>query len=196
MPTGRRLSAAARRDALLDAAAVLFAALPFDDVLMEDVANRSGVSRALLYSHFPRKLDLFAAIYQRAVDRLLAATVLDPNLPLSEQVNAGLDAHIDYFVDNRHAVLAANRVLAGDPVIQAIISEELAILRQRLLDVTSLEGHRRDVVSAVLMSWLVFVRTLSVEWLTNQSFDRTELRDACSGALLGALEVAGIAAPG
>jgi hypothetical protein len=45
-----------------------------------------------------------------------------------EQVAAGLDAHIDYFVANRHTVLAANRVLSGDPVIQAIISDELAEL--------------------------------------------------------------------
>lgn len=37
------------------------------------------------------------------------------------------------------------------------------------------------------MSWLVFVRTLCVEWLTHQTFSRTELREMCVGALLGAL---------
>lgn len=183
----RRLTCEARRDELLDSGARLFAVRPFDQVLMEDVAERAGVSRALLYRHFPTKRDLFAAIYQRAADRLLEVTVLDPKLPLVDQVADGLDAHIDYFVENRHTVLTANRALSGDPVIQAIISDELAVLRHRLLDAAGLDGPRREAVSAVLMSWLVFVRILCVEWLASQTFSRTELRDICTGALLGAL---------
>ncbi|MEU3502735.1 SAM-dependent methyltransferase, partial [Streptomyces hundungensis] len=35
------------------------------------------------------------------------------------------DVHFDYFAANRNTVLAANRVLAGDPVIQGIISDRL-----------------------------------------------------------------------
>lgn len=183
----RRLTADARRDELLDIGERFFAARPFDEVLMEDVAAHAGVSRALLYRHFPTKRDLFAAVYQRAADRLLAVTELDSILPLADQVAAGLDAHIDYFVANRRTVLAANRALAGDPVIQAIISDELAVLRERLLEVIGIDGRRREAVSAVLMSWLVFVRVLCVDWLASPTFSRTELRDVCTGALLGAL---------
>jgi len=84
-------------------------------------------------------------------------------------------------------VLAANRVLAGDPIIQAIISDELAELRRRLLDTTRLEGPPREMTSAVIMSWLVFVRVLCVDWLTTPTFSRIELRDMGIGALLGAL---------
>lgn len=182
-----RLSSAARRDALLDVAAELFAAQAYDDVLMEAVAERGGVSRALLYRHFPSKLALFVAIYQRAADQLLIATDFATDVPLADQVVAGLDAHIDYFVANRNTVLAANRVLAGDAVIQAIISDELAVLRDRMLDASGLDGAQRDAVSAVLVSWLVFVRTLCVDWLANETCTRTELRDICSGALMGAL---------
>jgi hypothetical protein len=102
-------------------------------------------------------------------------------------VAAGLDAHIDYFLANRHTVLAANRVLAGDPMIQAIISDELAELRRRMLDALAIDGRRRQVASAALSAWLVFVRALCVEWLENETFSRDELRDVCLGALLGAL---------
>jgi AcrR family transcriptional regulator len=184
----RRLAPRARRDTLLDSAAALFAARPYDEVLMEEVAERAGVSRALLYRHFTSKRDLFAAIYQRAADRLLVATQLDPAGSLADQVTAGLDAHLDYFEQNRHTVIAANRVLAGDPVVQAIIADELDVLRQRLLDATGPAGRHREVMSAILVNWLAFVRSMCVDWLVNRTCSRDELRDICSGALLGALQ--------
>lgn len=187
MTTRRRLQPAERRAQLLEVGAQLFAAKPYDDVLMEDVAERAGVSRALLYRHFPNKRDLFAAVYQQAADRLLTKTELDPTVPVFAQLAAGLDAHIDYFVANRNTVLAANRVLAGDPVIQAVITDELAVLRQRVLDAAGFEGEPRQLVSTALMGWLVFVRTMCVDWLMHQAFSRTELRDMCDGALRGAL---------
>ncbi|MGW2416103.1 hypothetical protein ACWCV5_28585 [Streptomyces tubercidicus] len=84
-------------------------------------------------------------------------------------------------------MLAANRVLSGDPVIQAVITDELTELRRRLLHSTGLGDAPGELVPAALMSWLVFVRTLCVEWLTHQTFSRTELREMCVGALLGAL---------
>lgn len=44
--TSRRLDPQQRREHLLDTAAALFAEKPYDDVLMEDIAVRAGVSRA------------------------------------------------------------------------------------------------------------------------------------------------------
>ncbi|MER7521216.1 TetR/AcrR family transcriptional regulator [Streptomyces sp. NPDC126499] len=188
MPPRRRLSPADRRAQLLAVGAELFAGSPYEDVLMEDVAERAGVSRALLYRHFPSKHALFAAVYQQAADRLLAATRLDPEATLVQQLAQGLDAHLDYFIANRQAVLAANRVLAGDPVIQTIMTDELDALRARLLGVLPLADDRtRAAVSAALKAWLVFVQVLCVDWLTHENCERAELRDACIGAAIGAL---------
>ncbi|KOU42909.1 TetR/AcrR family transcriptional regulator [Streptomyces sp. WM6378] len=187
MTARRRLSPDERRKELLDVGAHLFAAKPYHDVLMEDVAEQAGVSRALLYRYFPNKSALFAGIFQQASDRLLDGTPIDPAQSLLDQLSAGLDVHFDYFAANKNTVLAANRVLAGDPVIQAIINDELAELSRRVLDATGLEGSARDTVSALLTSWLVFVRALCVDWLTDEAFSRTELHDMSVGALLGAL---------
>lgn len=182
------LAPADRRAQLLTVGAQLFSAAPYDDVLMEDVARQAGVSRALLYQHFPSKHALFAAVYQQATDRLLEATTFDPGATLVEQLTQGLDAHFDYFIANRHAVLAANRVLAGDPVIQTIMTDELDALRSRLLGVLPLADARTHAaVSAVLKAWLVFVQVLCVDWLTHETCTRTELRDTCIGAAVGAL---------
>ncbi|MEU7138488.1 helix-turn-helix domain-containing protein [Nocardia sp. NPDC046473] len=188
MSTRRRLSTDERRQVLLEAGARLFAERAYDAVLMEDVAAAAGVSRALLYRHFPSKRDLFAGVYEQAADQLLIATPLDNGRPLAEQLAAGLNTHFDYFEANANSVLAANRVLAGDPTIQAIIAGELGELRRRLLDVLGVEGTLRVQVSSVLMSWLTFVRVLTVEWLENQHYSRAELLEISVGALLGALQ--------
>ncbi|MFI0262670.1 TetR/AcrR family transcriptional regulator [Streptomyces sp. NPDC017056] len=188
MPARQRLTPADRRAQLLTVGARLFAAHPYADVLMEEVAEEAGVSRALLYRHFPSKHALFAAVYQQGADQLLAETRLDPTDSLVEQLIQGMDTHLDYFVANRNAVLAANRVLAGDPVIQTIMTNELDTLRARLLTVLPLADERtREAVSGVLKSWLVFVQVLVVDWLTHETCTRTQLRDACIGAVLGAL---------
>ncbi|MER5886166.1 TetR/AcrR family transcriptional regulator [Streptomyces sp. NPDC001941] len=188
MPPRRRLSPADRRAQLLAVGARLFAARPYDDILMEQIAEEAGISRALLYRHFSSKHDLFAAVYQQAADALLDASVLDPADSLVEQLVKGMDVHLDYFTANRHAVLAANRTLVGDPVVQTIMTNELDQLRTRLLAVLPLADPRtRDAVSGVLKSWLVFVQVLCVDWLAHETCTRTELRDACVGAVLGAL---------
>lgn len=155
---------------------------------MEDVAECAGVSRALLYQHFPSKRDLFAALYQQVAEQLLAKARLDPAQTLVEQLTEGLDAHIEYFAENRNTVLAANRVLAGDRLVQTIIANELDALRERLLGVLPLaDDTTRQAVSGVLKSWLVFVQVLCVDWLTKETCTRAELRDVCIGALLGAI---------
>ncbi|MEV0246098.1 helix-turn-helix domain-containing protein [Nocardia sp. NPDC050712] len=188
MPPRRRLTPDDRRHQLVETGARLFADRAYDEVLMEDVAAAAGISRALLYRHFPSKRELFVAIYQQATEQLLVVTELDPGAPLPGQLNAALDAHLDYFEANAHSVLAANKVLATDPTVQSIITGELDVLRQRLLDVIGVEGPTRTTTSSVLMSWLTFVRVLTVDWLEHGTMTREQLRDISAGALLGALE--------
>lgn len=188
MATLRRLPAAERRDTIVDAGARSFAARPFEDVRMDEIADGAGVSRALLYRHFASKSELFTAVYQAAVGRRLTETAAQAALPLVEQLTSGLDAHLDYFIANRNTVLAANREMSGDPAIKAIIADEFGALRDRLLATVELQQRPRDAAGALLMSWLVFVQVLCVEWLSTPTFTRDALRNMCVGALLGALD--------
>lgn len=187
MPEGRRrLSPDERRSQLIEIGASMFAGHPYEEVFMEDIAAQAGVSRGLMYRYFPSKRDLFAAIFQRDSDRLLAASPIDPALSMAEQVKAGLDAHLDYFAAHRHNILTVNRgALAGDPAVQAIVSNELATLRSRLLDALDQHGHARKVASAALHGWLAFVRAVCVEWLQGSELSRHEIRDLCFRALAG-----------
>ncbi|WP_330179239.1 TetR/AcrR family transcriptional regulator [Nocardia sp. NBC_01503] len=185
--TRRRLPPDERRSQLIDTAAQLFATHDYPAVHMEDVAAAAGVSRALLYRHFPGKPELFAAVYRQAAEQLLVDTHFDPEQPFADQIAAGLDVHFDYFEANAKTVVVANRLLSADPTIQGIITGELSALRERVLDTLGLEGRQRQLFSTVLMSWLTFVRVLVVDWLENPACPRPVLREVCVGALTGAL---------
>lgn len=187
MPPRRRLTPEQRRAELLDFGAQMFAELPYEQVQMEQIAARAGISRALLYRHFPKKSALFAAIYQRAAETLQEQVHLDPDLPLTEQIAAGLDAHLEYFAANRNTVLAANRALAGDPVVQAIVFGDHTAMHDVMLAATGLTGAEREAMSAVLTSWLMFVHTLCLEWLERHSLTRDQVRAACLSALAGSV---------
>jgi AcrR family transcriptional regulator len=182
----RRLAPEARREELLDVGAEMFTDLPYEDVLMEDVAVRAGVSRGLMYHYFPSKREFFAAIFKRDSERLLAASDIDPGLPLGDQVLAGLDAHLDYFAAHKQNILTANRgALSGDPTVQAIISDQLATLRDRMLERLAHEGGAGAVASVALDGWLAFVRAVCVVWLEGTELSRNDVRDLCVRTLIG-----------
>ncbi len=62
--TGRpvRLPRSARRKQLLAAAQEVFVAQGYHAAAMDDIAERAGVSKPVLYQHFPGKLELYLAL--------------------------------------------------------------------------------------------------------------------------------------
>lgn len=64
----RRLSSRARRSELLDAALREFGSRGYYLTQMEHVAATAGVSKALVYQHFPSKEELFAAVTEQVVE--------------------------------------------------------------------------------------------------------------------------------
>jgi AcrR family transcriptional regulator len=78
--TPRRLKPQQRREQLLDTGAALFAEKPYEDVFVEEIAARAGVSRATLYHYFPSKRDFYVAIFERASNRFLSRVSPDPQL--------------------------------------------------------------------------------------------------------------------
>ena len=78
---GGRLPRSARRKQLLAAAQEVFVANGYHAAAMDDIAERAGVSKPVLYQHFPGKLELYLALLDtqaellsRAVHEALAAT--------------------------------------------------------------------------------------------------------------------------
>jgi AcrR family transcriptional regulator len=186
----RRMRPEQRREQLLDIGAALFAEKPYEDVFVEDIAARAGVHRATLYYYYPSKRDLYVAIFKRASSRFLARVSADPQLPLAEQLAAGLEAHIQSFVDHPFEAVTINRgALSDDPAIQAIIAEELNVVGQRLINQLVAEGCHRDATEIAVEGWLAFVRAACVKWIQSENISRADLTEMCLRALDCVLDI-------
>ena len=100
-PSGPRLTAAKRREVLLDVAKALNDEGGPANVTMGSVAERAEVTRALVYRHFANREEILGALYHRetvALDRLLRGLVLaapDGFEPKLRAYVAGVLEHID-----------------------------------------------------------------------------------------------------
>jgi AcrR family transcriptional regulator len=94
----RRLSPDDRRNELLALGAEVFGQRPYDEVRIDEIAERAGVSRALMYHYFPDKRTFFAAVVRAEGERLFEATNTppDPGQSLFEQVREGVLAYVRY----------------------------------------------------------------------------------------------------
>src|SRR3954451_9658287 len=66
-----RLPRSARRKQLLSAAQEVFVAHGYHAAAMDDIAERAGVSKPVLYQHFPGKLELYLALLDTHCDALV-----------------------------------------------------------------------------------------------------------------------------
>ncbi len=67
-----RLPRSARRKQLLAAAQEVFVAQGYHAAAMDDIAERAGVSKPVLYQHFPGKLELYLALLDVHAEGLVA----------------------------------------------------------------------------------------------------------------------------
>ena len=127
----RRLSAAKRREALLEAALVVFAERGYHSCSIEHVAQAAGISKSLVYEHFSSKEEMRVTLLQRhageMLERLARSTQgVERGGP---QLVAGIDAFLGFVEDNR----AAWRLLfreAADPRVAATLERITAQLTQ------------------------------------------------------------------
>jgi AcrR family transcriptional regulator len=70
-PRNSRMPRSARRAQLLEAALDVFVANGYHAAAMDDIAERAGVSKPVLYQHFPSKLDLYLALLDAACDQVV-----------------------------------------------------------------------------------------------------------------------------
>jgi len=66
-----RLPRDERRALLLSAALEVFTAAGYHSAAMDEIADRAGVSKPVLYQHFPSKLELYLAVLDLHIDSLV-----------------------------------------------------------------------------------------------------------------------------
>src|SRR4051794_8369500 len=104
-PRGTRLPRRARRNQLLGAAQEVFVAQGYHAAAMDDIAERAGVSKPVLYQHFPGKLDLYLALLDSSCDMIIANTraALESTQDNRQRVEATMTVFYDYVASDTGA---------------------------------------------------------------------------------------------
>ena len=95
-----RLPRDARRAQLLVAAQEVFVRAGYHAAAMDDIADQAGVSKPVLYQHFPSKLELYLALLEEHAEAMVAAVreALDSTSDNKQRVAATIEAYFR-FVD-------------------------------------------------------------------------------------------------
>lgn len=191
-PSRRRLSPEDRRNELLAFGAEVFGQRPYDEVRIDEIAERAGVSRALMYHYFPDKRAFFAAVVHAESERLFQATNTppQPGRSLFTQVRDGVLAYLRYDEEHAHGAWAAYLGMGqSDPVLRGIEDIDNDRQANRILDrITEVAGQMDSQVErdlrATIYGWLAFTFEMCRQRLLDSSLDANFIADLCVHALL------------
>lgn len=100
----------ASQQRILAAATEVFAAQGLDGARVDEIAERSGINKRMLYHYFGNKDELFGAVLDalyETICRESAALNLDADTPPAA-INRLVDFALDFYLDNPHAITLLN----------------------------------------------------------------------------------------
>ncbi|CAN5854027.1 TetR/AcrR family transcriptional regulator [soil metagenome] len=102
-----RLTAPQRREQLLTVAGERFAELGFHALSMEAIADAAGVSKPVLYQHFPSKRALYLGLVDDAVSEMQrqVTRALEGTTDNRERIVGAIRAFFDFVEDQRFRLL-------------------------------------------------------------------------------------------
>lgn len=186
-----------RREQLLRAGAELLGRKPYDEVSIDEIAAAASISRGLLYHYFPTKKDFVVAVLRREVERVTALTAPDPSLPPVEQIDASLDAFLDYVEHHASAYATIFRTRGGgDPDIRGVLEEGRERRVEVVLDgvagqlLATDAGRDSTVLRTAVQGWIFFVEGALLRWLDQRDLPRDQLRELLRSVLIDSLRAA------
>ena len=188
-----RLPRSARRKQLLAAAQQIFVAQGYHAAAMDEIAERAGVSKPVLYQHFPGKLELYLALLDTHCDAIIAR-VRDAMLATpdnKERVKGAVRAYFD-FVDHESEAfrLVFESDLRNDPQVRERVERVEQGCIEAVTDTIISDTGVNEAAAALLASGLVGAAGQSAQyWLaTGRQTPKAEAE-----ALVAALIWRGIA---
>lgn len=153
-----RLPRSERRAQLLQAAQEVFVSRGYHATSMDDIAERAGVSKPVLYQHFTSKLDLYLALLDgrasELVDRIREA--MDRSEDNKERVNEAMRAYFD-FVDSQGEAfrLVFESDQRNDPAVAERVlrmeAECVAALADTIMADTQVDKARAELLATGLV---------------------------------------------
>ncbi len=191
-PRGARMPRRERRAQLLSSALEVFVAQGYHSAAMDDIAERAGVSKPVLYQHFPGKLELYLALLDSSCDQIIenCRLALDSTHDNKLRVGATVDAFFEYVaLDTGAFRLVFESDLTNEPAVrehvERVTTECAALIAHVIRDDTGLP----DDASYLLAVSLVGMAQVSARfWLKDAgAIPRSE-----AAALVSALAWRGI----
>lgn len=176
---GTRLSRDARRAQLLGAARDVFAAHGYHAAAMDDIAEAAGISKPVLYQHFPSKLDLYSALLTTYTDELTARlrSALLETTDNEQRVRGAISAYFDFVAgDGQSFRLVFESDLRGEPEAVEVLDKALTACIDLVADaVTTDAGLDSDRARLLAVGLVGLSQVTARYWLdSGQAVEQQE----------------------
>jgi len=179
MPTERRsrLTPEGRRTQLIIAGVGFLADHPLDELSMDELARRAGVSRALLFHYFDSKQGMHRTVVTAARDSLLQATAPRADLAPRERIRDTLRRLAAFVREHRGTFLSLVRgVASGDPTVRAVVDESRDLNAEYLREAfIELGVPDTRTMRMALRAWVSFAEEVFVSVAADDFADDPEL---------------------
>lgn len=194
-PKGARMPRRERRAQLLDSALEVFVAHGYHSAAMDDIADRAGVSKPVLYQHFPGKLELYIALLDHAADSVVAGIrdALASTTDNKQRVAAAIAAFYEYVANETGAFrLVFESDLTNEPAVRERVDRVTDECAAAIAEVIAQDTSLPEEAALLLAVSLVGMGQVSARfWLSGAGANGTISQREASG-LVAALAWRGI----
>ncbi|MGO1506639.1 MAG: TetR/AcrR family transcriptional regulator [Microbacterium sp.] len=172
-----RLTPEDRRTQLLALGVNFLADHPLEELSLDELARRAGVSRALLFHYFASKQGMHLAVVTAARDSLLRATAPRTDLPPRERIDDTLRRFAAFVRDHSGTFVSLVRGTAsGDPTVRALVDESRDLNAEHLWQAfTELGVTDTREVRMALRAWVSFAEEMFVALAAGDLIDDERL---------------------
>ncbi|QBR92223.1 TetR/AcrR family transcriptional regulator [Nocardioides euryhalodurans] len=182
-----RLDPARRRTQLLDLGVGLLATRTLDELTIDLLAERAGISRGLLYHYFGGKHAFHEAVVRRAVEDLVAQTAPPAGGEPLERLLASMTSYVDYVTANYEGYASIVRAAqGGHEALRRLHEQARNVLTDRIFTEDAQGAVIPDTPATRLAvrGWSAMTEELVLTWAADPGpVTRDQLLAAVTGSL-------------
>lgn len=173
----RRLTPDERRTQLLALGVSFLAERPLDELTIEELSARAGVSRGLVFHYFGTKQGLHRAVVTAAGASMLASSEPRSELPPLERLHDTLVRIVAFVREYRGTFYSLVRgVASGDPVVRTVADGTRDVHAGRIIGVfLELGVPDTPLLRVALRSWISFAEEVLIELALETDADAEEI---------------------